>query len=180
MDLTPHVEALRQQLLVAAEPGGETARELAGRLVAALDPAARMVLLEVLSTATDEITSEIAPGSVEVRLRGGDPEFVVNLPEPDLSPSNGETAAPTSTSTAPVPAPAAAIVDTDEGSTSRITLRLPEALKVRIEERAGADGVSVNSWLVRAVADAVDHAGSPAPPPRRTPSGGQRVTGWAR
>jgi hypothetical protein len=176
MDLTPHVEALRQQLLVAAEPGGETARELAGRLVAALDPAARMVLLEVLSTATDEITSEIAPGSVEVRLRGGDPEFVVNLPEPAPSPFSGDATAPVPAS----PVPAAAVVDTDEGSTSRITLRLPEALKVRIEERAGADGVSVNSWLVRAVADAVDHAGSSAPPPRRTPSGGQRVTGWAR
>jgi hypothetical protein len=174
MDLTRHVEALRQQLVIAAEPGGEPARELAGRLVA-LDASARLVLLGALSAAAEEITRELAPGSVEVRLRGSDPEFVVTLPEPEPSGTDPTNVDATVTSAAP---PAAA--EPDDGGTSRITLRLPDQLKVRIEDAAGRDGVSVNSWLVRAVSDAVGSSGRSSPPRRRSASGGQRITGWAR
>ena len=64
----------------AAEGGGEAARALAERLVAPLDAAVRLALLDALAAAAQEITCELAPGSVEVRLRGRDPEFVVTTP----------------------------------------------------------------------------------------------------
>ena len=77
MDLTPYVENLRRELAVAADAGGEDARALAERLTAPLESAIRLMLLDALSAAADEITRELAPGSVELRLRGGEPEFVV-------------------------------------------------------------------------------------------------------
>ena len=77
MDLTPYVEHLRRDLIVAAETGGEEARALAERLAAPLESAVRLMLLDALSAAADEITRELAPGSVELRLRAGDPEFAV-------------------------------------------------------------------------------------------------------
>src|ERR671917_472085 len=80
MDLTPYVEHLRRDLLVAAEAGGEEARALAERLAAPLESAVRLTLLDALSAAADEITRELAPGSVELRLRSGDPEFAVTAP----------------------------------------------------------------------------------------------------
>src|SRR3954465_10808068 len=80
MDMSPCGESLRVSLVRAAEAGGEDARQLAERLTAALEPSVRLVLLDALSAAADEITRELAPGSVEVRLRSGDPEFVVTAP----------------------------------------------------------------------------------------------------
>src|SRR5882672_3316941 len=83
MNLTPYVDNLRRELAVAAEAGGEDARALAERLTAPLESTARLVLLEALSAAADEITRDLAPGSVEVRLRGRDPDFVVTAPPGD-------------------------------------------------------------------------------------------------
>src|SRR5437868_4192665 len=81
MDLLPYVENLRRELAVAAEAGGPDARALAERLTGVLESATRLTLLEALSAAADEITSDLAPGSVEVRLRGSDPTFVVTPPQ---------------------------------------------------------------------------------------------------
>ena len=80
MDLTQYVNDLQHQLEVAAEAGGEEASALAERLTGPLESATRLVLLEALSVAASEITRELAPGSVDVRLRGRDPEFVVTSP----------------------------------------------------------------------------------------------------
>lgn len=172
MDLTQYVSDLRQQLAVAAEAGGDEARQLAERLTGPLEAAGRLVLLEALSEAAGEITRELAPGSVEVRLRGRDPEFVVTQA---ASPAFEEVA-PHSVPSSPVPA---APIELDEGSTSRTTLRLPDHLKVRVEEAAARDGVSVNSWLVRAVTDALEPIGGRRATARESPAG-QHFTGWVR
>ena len=121
MDLTPYVETLRRELAVAAEAGGDEARALAERLTAPLDSAIRLMLLDALSAAADDITLELAPGSVELRLRGGEPDFVVT-PAPADEPPEPPAAAP--------PPP-----EEDDGPMARINLRLPEQLKV--ERRAG-------------------------------------------
>jgi len=166
MELTQYVEALRQELAVAAEAGGDEARALADRLVAPLDSATRLVLLEALSTAADEITRDLAPGSVEVRLRGRDPEFVVT-PPPAAEPAE----------TPIVPGPAVDL----EGDTARISLRLPEQLKARIDEASLAAGLSANAWLVRTLAAAVDPAIRTArPEPLRGSGLGHRYSGWVR
>jgi hypothetical protein len=177
MDLTTHVEALRGELLATAGAAGAEDRALVERLMGALDPALRLVLLDVVTATAAEITTELAPGSVDVRLRGRDPEFVVTSPTP---PSDAPAAAPSGPST-PVSTPPSE-TDVDEGATARLTLRMPEQLKVRVEDAAGRDGVSVNSWLVRAVTDAVAPGGPTrsSAPSWSAASGGQRFTGWAR
>ncbi len=85
MDLTSYVATLQNELAVAAGAADEDARALAERLTASLDSATRLVLLEALSAAADEITRELAPGSVEVRLRGRNPSFVVTPPPTEES-----------------------------------------------------------------------------------------------
>ncbi|SEG84557.1 hypothetical protein SAMN04489712_11724 [Thermomonospora echinospora] len=181
MDLTPYVDHLRRELAVAAEAGGEDARALAERLTGPLESAVRLALLEALSAAADEITSDLAPGSVEVRLRGRDPDFVVTPPpaEPAEEASGGGPGAAKGGPGAPPPAP---LPEADEGGgTARVTLRLPEQLKPRIDEAAARMGLSVNAWLVRAVSAALE----PDDRDRRPAQGegrqfGRRYTGWVR
>jgi hypothetical protein len=160
MDLTTYTQNLRRELSVAAEAGGDEARALAERLTAPLDSAVRLMLLEALSAAADEITRELAPGSVELRLRGGEPEFAVTAaPGEDLE-----------------PAAAALPSDGDEGATARINLRLPEQLKAGVEQAASRERLSVNAWLIRAVAGALGQGRPPAKGGRI----GQAYTGWVR
>ncbi|WP_129787166.1 toxin-antitoxin system HicB family antitoxin [Promicromonospora panici] len=177
MDLTRYVDELQRQLSTAAAAGGDEAHELAGRLTAPLDAAARLVLLEALSAAAGEISAELAPGSVDVRLRGGEPEFVVAAPAAAPAPTSAPAVA-----SAPTPSPSApANADADGGATTRTTLRLPDHLKTQAEAAAARDGVSVNTWLVRAVAAALDQ---PTGRPEQQTGPGQpstkRLTGWVR
>ncbi|MFI5803456.1 toxin-antitoxin system HicB family antitoxin [Streptomyces sp. NPDC051561] len=176
MDLTPYVDTLRRELAVAAEAGGDEARELAERLTAPLDSAARLTLLNALSDAMAEVTRELAPGSVDVRLRGLDPDFVVSLP------SGGEVFEQPGAATAQAPAASAPTsVDEGDGATARINLRLPAHLKNRAEEAANREGLSVNAWLVRAVSAAVDSgAGAPPRAEQRAMNSGRSFTGWVR
>ncbi|MEU5715375.1 toxin-antitoxin system HicB family antitoxin [Streptomyces sp. NPDC020403] len=176
MDLTPYVDTLRRELAVAAEAGGDEARELAERLTAPLESAARLTLLNVLSAAMDEVTRELAPGSVDVRLRGLDPDFVVTPPPTDDG-ASAEPAAPVEAFTTPAPAPAPA--DGDEGGTARVNLRLPAHLKARAEEAAAREGLSVNAWLVRAVSGAVEGGARPRTT-EKSQTLGQSFTGWVR
>jgi hypothetical protein len=175
MELEPYVEKLREQMAVAASAGGDDALALAQRLTAALESAVRLTLLDALSTAAAEITSELAPGSVELRLRGSEPEFVVAAPPAEAAdePSESRELAP---GWAASPAAAAA----GEGGTARINLRLPDQLKGQVEQSAEREGLSINAWLVRAVAAAIDRGQPRAQPEQRTARSGQRYTGWAR
>ncbi|MFJ4618915.1 toxin-antitoxin system HicB family antitoxin [Streptomyces sp. NPDC088812] len=173
MDLTPYVDTLRRELAVAAEAGGEDARALAERLTAPLESAARLTLLNVLSAAMDEITRELAPGSVDVRLRGLDPEFVVTPPPGDAG-FEGPADRPE-----PLKAPAPAPTDEDS-TTARVNLRLPAPLKARAEEAAAREGLSVNAWLVRAVNSAVESGGIRSRSVTSNRNGGQQYTGWVR
>ena len=78
MDLQPYVDAVRHELNMASAPAGAEAQNLADRLSAALESAIRLALLDALSAAAEEITRELAPRAVAVRLRGRDPEFIVS------------------------------------------------------------------------------------------------------
>lgn len=168
MELAPYIQDFRVGLLAAAEASGDEARALADRLVAPVEAVSRLVLLEALSAAAAEITGDLAPGSVEVRLRSLDPEFVVTVP-------HGQEQAVFDRSLA-VPAPAAPASEGDEGGVARTTLRLPEHLKQQVEEAASREGLSVNAWLVRAVTDALAAPGGST----RSEPGGQRLSGWVQ
>lgn len=169
MDLGTYVEDLRRELAVAADAGGDDSRELAERLSAALEPAVRLVLLDALSAAADEITRELAPDAVELRLRSGDPEFVVTpAPSEELDDPLGDD------TTAPAPS------SDDAGAVARFNLRLPEPLKASIEQAAGRERLSVNSWLVRAAATTLAREDPDRRPPQRSRRIGQAYTGWVR
>ena len=175
MELQPYVDKLHEQLAVAASAGGEEALSLAQRLTAPLESAVRLTLLDALSAAAAEITSELAPGSVEVRLRGSEPEFVVALPPAETASDRTDDQELTGgwgTS--------AAAAATGEGGTARINLRLPDQLKSQVEQSADREGLSINTWLVRAVAAAVDRRQPRAQPEQRTARSAQRYTGWGR
>jgi hypothetical protein len=169
MDLTRYVEGVHRDLAVAAAAGGEDARALAERLTAPLDPAIRLMLLDALSTAAGEITRELAPGSVELRLRDGEPEFAV-MPAPAEEPP--EPAAE--------PAPSGPPADGDDGAVARINLRLPEQLKAGVEQAAASERLSVNAWMVRVVAAALARDDRSDQPPSRGGRPGQAYTGWVR
>jgi hypothetical protein len=176
MHLESYVEQLRQQLAIAAEAGGPEARELAERLTAPLESAIRLALLEALSAAAEEITRELAPGSVDLRLRRGEPEFVVEPPPGGTA----DEEIPSVQSPEVDPGPPAAYGGKD-GAVSRISLRrLPEQLKTRAEQAADREGLSVNAWLVRTVNEAVERTDRDQAVRRRTTLHGQRYTGWAR
>ena len=162
MELERYVADLRGQLAAVADAGDAEARAIAERLSVTLDAAVRVVLLEALSDAAAEITREVAPDSVDIRLRGREPMFVVSRVA-------GPVAEPEP------PAPAAEPDDGDDTVTSRTTLRLPDRLKGRVERAAAEDGISVNSWLVRAVAAALE------PKSRRAAQrSGDSFIGWVR
>src|SRR3954470_16486607 len=116
MDITPYVESLRRDLLAAAEAAGPEARAATERLAYALDPAARLALMEAISQAAAEITAELPAGGVDVRLNGRDLEFAVHAPP----------AAPAAEPPSPGPGTDEA---EDDGNVARITLRIPETVK---------------------------------------------------
>ncbi|MEV6599873.1 ribbon-helix-helix protein, CopG family [Actinoplanes sp. NPDC051346] len=175
MDLTSYVSNLGREFATLAEAGGEEARALVERLTGPLESAIRMTLLEALSAAADEITRDLAPGSVELRLRGRDPNFVVAPPPAEpLALAAEEAAAGGAADSDPLIA--------EDGPAARINVRLPEQLKAAIEEAAAREGRSVNAWLGRAAAAALQRSERDQ---RREPhSGGKRIqqslTGWVR
>ncbi|SCG41209.1 Ribbon-helix-helix protein, copG family [Micromonospora echinaurantiaca] len=177
MDLTPYVSNLGREFATLAEAGGEEARALVERLTGSLESAIRMTLLDALSAAADEITRDLAPGSVELRLRGRDPNFVVTSP-----PAEPLGSAPGGAAATVGGAPESELLFAEEGPAARINVRMPEQLKAAVEEAAAKEGRSVNAWLVRAAATAVQRSDRdlrPEPPGggKRTP---QRFTGWVR
>ncbi|MGV9305350.1 toxin-antitoxin system HicB family antitoxin [Nonomuraea sp. NPDC004354] len=188
MDLTHYIENLRREFGDAADAAGPEARAMADRLTGLLDSSLRLTLIEVLSEAADELTREIEPGVVDVRIRGRQPEFVVTVPpawhagtpaapQPPFPPAPGAAPLPPFPA-APgfppeAPEPPTPPGEADQG-TARMTLRLPEALKARIERAAAASGVSVNAWLVRALSGAVAEPAPGTPPPTI----GRRISGW--
>ncbi len=136
----------------------------AGLLAEALESPVRLTLLEVLSGAAAEITARLDDVVVDLRLSGGEPEFVVTaVPAQDESSAGQQTDGKECAG--------------DESGTARITLRLSESLKARVEAGAAAVGLSVNAWLAHAAIRALEPSGHLGGKPA---SFGQRISGYAR
>lgn len=170
MNIGSYVESLQRQLLSAAASGGPETEEIAGRLAAALDAAARLAILDALTDAAGEITRDLAPGSVDVRLRGRDVEFAVT---PAVAPDDARAHA---TPAAPVREVAGSDTgeDGDDATTSRTTLRLPDSLKARAEAAAAREGLSLNTWLVRSITASLE------PTPAASEQRSSNFSGWVR
>ncbi len=164
MELSDYTGALRGELAAITRFASEDVARAGQMLAEALDSPVRLTLLDVLSAAAAEITAHLDGTVVEVRLAGGEPSFVVSSAQPAEQAELG---------------PAAAGDSADESGTARVTLRLSEALKVRVEAAAAEEGLSVNAWLIRAAARALDGPGQ-AGAQRSRRGVGQRITGYAR
>jgi hypothetical protein len=169
MELSEQVESIRRQFAAAAEAGGDEAKAQADRLFAPLESAIRLAFQDVLAVAAEEITCELAPGSVELRLRGREYEFVVSLPQSEPPPEPEEARVS-----------GLASPEGDEGATARINLRLPEHLKARVDQAAASEGLSINTWAVRTMSAALERSSSTRREARRPATGSQRYTGWSR
>ena len=169
MDVDAYSARLQRELGTVAAAGGDDTLAVAERLAAAMESSVRLALIEALVEAAGEITDALAPGSVEVRLLGRDVQFAVTAQVPPAPPA-----------AAPVAAFPQADEGDDDGGTARLSLRLPERLKPKVEQAAAAAGLSVNAWLVRSIGALVE---VPAPPTAPTPAQtttGRRISGWAR
>ena len=149
MQIDGYIQALREDLARIAAVGDESTARAAELVAVALESALGRRLMEALGEAALELSPQLDGGRVEVRFAGADPELVYVREEVD----EPETAA-------------------DDPLSARITLRLPDSLKVRVEEAASRDGVSVNTWIVQALGR-VSSGGT-----RR--SSGRRLTGYGR
>ena len=164
MDLTPFVDRLRRDLHDTASAGGPETAAVAERLLIALDPAVRMVLLEVLAEAAGAITAQLDNESVDVRLAGREPEFVVT------------TLAGTSTTLMPpVPPRPPEPPLPDDGNQARITVRLPDNLKSQAESLALDLSQSLNTWIVETIRGSLGDRSRPD----EWSATRRRVQGWA-
>ena len=124
MKMSLAIEGLRSDVAAVGELGDETVAEVADRIVAILARSAPSRILDLLSAVAAEVSAELPEGRVEIHLVGDEVEFAyvderARAPEPEAELS------------------------------SRITLRLSDQLKARVEDSAVREGLSVNSWILR-------------------------------
>lgn len=168
MDIGQYVDRLREDLASAAAAGDEQTRRTAALLGAAVEPAARLAIMNALADLAAEVTASLGDRVVDVRLDGRDVRVVVGPdaaaePAPEPSPFRGFGAG-----------------GPDAGDISRITLRLVEQIKSQAEQAAASQGVSLNSWVAQAVQGAL--AGHERRGSGRRHDGGQgrSVRGWVQ
>ena len=150
MQIDGHIQALREDLVRVAALGDESTSRAADILSVALEASLGRQIQDVLAEAALELNAQLDEAHVEVRIAGRDPELVL-VREDGSVPEH-----------------------VDEAFSARITLRLPESLKQRVESAAARENASVNTWLVQALQRALE--------PRRSMSSGSRnrLTGYGR
>jgi HicB-like protein involved in pilus formation len=164
MDLGPHVASIEDSLLAAAAAGDDGTRRTAAALSAALEPAVRLAIMNALAETAVDITDALGDRVVEVRLDGGDVRIVVS-PLTDVDGEAFEEATQLSDAS---------------GVLSRVTLRLPDELKIEAERAAAVHGVSLNTWLARAVREAVRGELTGPRKQQGQHEGTHRLRGWVQ
>ncbi|EMD26879.1 toxin-antitoxin system HicB family antitoxin [Amycolatopsis azurea] len=175
MDLTPYITSLREDLANTASAGDEQTRRAAALLSSALEPAARLTIMNALADLAAEVTSALPGHVVDVRLDGRDVRVVVTG---SGSAEGAEQSAPRQE--APREAPRAPKVDT--GDITRITLRLFEQVKGQAEAAAASQGVSLNTFVSQAVQGALGKSGGEHWQHKQKPGGGagSHLHGWVQ
>lgn len=198
MDLRALTRPVQEQLVASAAIGDETTRRTAELLSVSLEPALRLALQEAVGQVAAEVSAELAPGRVDLALRGTDLSVHVVAPDPS---ADGGAAAPSAPATPFVPGtpvtpvvpvgaeppapplPPEASEDAEEvgGGAARVTFRPPQALKARLEQAAEREQLSLNTYLVRALTahlDAQEQQAQPVPPASTAPRSTGRTSGW--
>jgi hypothetical protein len=182
MDLTPYVAQLRDDLATAASAGDEQTRRTAALLGSAIEPAARLALMNALSDLAAEVTASLGDRTVDLRLDGRDVQVSVSgapaAEQDEPRERRGPTGWPGGEQTGPL--------GPDAGDISRVTLRIVEQIKNQAEQAAQHQGVSLNTWVAQAVQGAlsgVQQRGQGRPGPDRPGNGPDddgRLRGWVQ
>ncbi|QDP94535.1 hypothetical protein FOE78_00145 [Microlunatus elymi] len=174
MDISKHVDTVRSGIVDAAALADENTQEVARRLGTAVGSSARLALLDAISDATTEISAELAPGSVELRVVDGNPNFTVHVPQ-SAEPTLILPDQPAAQQQEREAEPEAEITDEpdEDEPMVRVSLRLPASVKNKVDEAADSEGISTNAWLVRAIQNAL----VPIPPTPPTPPSGSSIPG---
>lgn len=181
MDLTPYVNQLREDLTTAASAGDEQTRHTAAVLGVALEPAARLAIMNALSDLAAEVTAALEDRVVEVRLDGRDVRIAVSSPSGVNDHATQSTPSGSGEEGQPPFEPGAGPFGDAGGDIRRMTLRLIDQVKTQAERAAAEQGVSLNTWVSQAVASAL--RGEPWNDPRRGPGDRRsrnRVQGWVQ
>jgi hypothetical protein len=123
MKMSLVVDGLRSDVVAVGELGDEVVGQVAERIADVLGRSVPGRILDVLSDAAAELTAALPGGRVDVRVAGDDVDLTYVEDEPGPT---GE----------------------DDEQSARISLRLGEGLKARLEAGAAAEGVSVNTFVV--------------------------------
>lgn len=181
MDLSTHINQLREDLAAAASAGDEQTRNAAALLSGAMEPAARLMLMNALSDMAAEVTEQLDGQVADIRLDGRDVRVVVSGASPEHETPEQDP---------PTPPPSG-----DSGDISRITLRLLDEIKGQAEHAAATQGVSLNTWVAQAVQGALHGGRARGPWERRAGTdpwasagqrppgdehGGSRIRGWVQ
>ena len=124
MKMSLVVDGLRSDVVAVGELGDEVVGQVAERIADVLGRSVPGRILDVLSDAAAELTSTLPGGRVDVRVAGDDVDLTYVEDEPGPTEEYDEQSA-------------------------RISLRLGDGLKARLEAGAAAEGVSVNTFIVR-------------------------------
>ena len=164
MHVDAYTETLRRTLVETSSLGDDRTQDVARSLAAALEPALRLVALQMLTDTADELNSEIDGAHVAVVMDGATPHLLVTQADRSDEQEQDHVTGPDRLAQTPVHA----VPEVAEGPEVRTTLRLPESLKQQIEAAARVQGRSVNAWLVEAARGALSEqslaSGSQRPP----------------
>ena len=147
MQIDGLIQALREDLVRVAALGDEKTSRAADLLSVAIEASLGRRIQDALAEAALELNDQLESAHVELRVAGRDLQLVLVREDGTVR------------------------EQADEAFSARITLRLPESLKQRVESAAAREGASVNTWLVQALQRAVE--------PRRSAAGSRnRLTGY--
>src|SRR4051794_8078071 len=157
MDLTPYIRTLREDLLAAAALGDEETRRAAALLGAVIEPAGRLAIMNALSDLAAEVTGALDRHVVEIKIDGRDVRISVSdkygasdkAEDGDVSDEQSRSGHHLS------PDELRRAMQEAGGELSRTTVRLFNDLKSQAEQAASEQGVSLNTYITRAVSDSV-------------------------
>ena len=164
MHVDTYTETLRRTLVETSSLGDDRTQDVARSLAAALDPALRLVALQMLTDTADELNSELDGAHVAVVMDGATPHLLVTQADRSDEREQDHVTGPDRHAQTP----AHAVPEVADGPEVRTTLRMPESLKQQIDAAARVQGRSVNAWLVEAARGALSEqslaSGSQRPP----------------
>jgi len=147
MKMSLAVEALLADVMAVGALGDELVSDVVERIAAVLERSVALRILDLLSEVAAELSGELPGGRVEIRVAGDDVELAYSDEAPSVPESDAELSA-------------------------RITLRLSDQLKARVEENASRAGISVNSWVLRTLERGTSTSG------QRNGRAGSRLRGF--